>query len=483
MMAGNQLNKPSKSDELSIQLLISGKNDWTDNDATFSLNDLAYRAEGNANLVLSIGRRRQILRLLKVVKECNGCVVGSNELEKLQQSLAYVKSFTLLLADEFTVMPQIAEVIISDYDAFNRWLLPYRPEERTLKEVRCRYGLLYPDVAFMPHRLLLNKSSELWNGNQDTFCIEIKPKQGWTLRECNPNPFPGIDVNGIDKCRYCAMQYWKLNGGKIQRVSQYCPIDLFSGYSNRMRKAIRGLLDEPQNNFRLCKNGQLIFDNETESSAIHSIVADIFKHRPSVTLDDFVDLIVAILVKDFHELEESDGVASSKTHNNDRRCIEPTKNALPANCILKQILDVQLLSKSYVWSIDDFRETHSNAPSSQCVNNGFTKRVVDATSNSRSIRENFFENLSKTQCYTFGATALDCSIMLTFQWICDTDTDSITDNVRKHIISNGRDKFLVNATVVDVDPKTPEHFVKYIKQTNASHQAYRDYVLLSNSAN
>lgn len=50
---------------------------------------------------------------------------------------------------------------------------------------------------------------------------------------------------------------------------------------------------------------------------------------------------------------------------------------------------------------------------------------------------------------------------------------SITDNVRKHIISHGRDKFLVNATVVDVDPKTPEHYVKYIKQTNASHRAYR----------
>lgn len=66
-MAGNQLNKPSKSDELSIQLLISGNNGWTD-DATFSLNGLAYRAEGNANLVLSINQRRQILRLPKIAK-------------------------------------------------------------------------------------------------------------------------------------------------------------------------------------------------------------------------------------------------------------------------------------------------------------------------------------------------------------------------------------------------------------------------------
>lgn len=33
----------------------------------------------------------------------------------------------LLLPDEFKIIPQITEVIVSDYDAFNRWLLPYRP--------------------------------------------------------------------------------------------------------------------------------------------------------------------------------------------------------------------------------------------------------------------------------------------------------------------------------------------------------------------
>lgn len=66
MARNNQLNNPSKSDEFSIKLLISGINDWTD--ATFNSNSLAYRAEGNANLVLSINERRQILRLLKIVK-------------------------------------------------------------------------------------------------------------------------------------------------------------------------------------------------------------------------------------------------------------------------------------------------------------------------------------------------------------------------------------------------------------------------------
>lgn len=66
MMTRNQLNNPSKSDELSIKLLISGINEWTD--TTFNVNSIAYRAEGNANLVLSIIERRHILRLLKIVK-------------------------------------------------------------------------------------------------------------------------------------------------------------------------------------------------------------------------------------------------------------------------------------------------------------------------------------------------------------------------------------------------------------------------------
>lgn len=67
-------------------------------------------------------------------------------------------------------------------------------------------------------------------------------------------------------------------------MSHYCPIDLFSGYCNRMRKAIYGLIEVPQNNFRLLKNGQVIFDNKTEPSTMNSIVDDIFRDRPIAKL-------------------------------------------------------------------------------------------------------------------------------------------------------------------------------------------------------
>lgn len=46
-------------------------------------------------------------------------------------------------------------------------------EERTGKEVRCRYGLLYPDVAYMPDRLLFNETNEQVGFQQDTFMVAI----------------------------------------------------------------------------------------------------------------------------------------------------------------------------------------------------------------------------------------------------------------------------------------------------------------------
>ncbi|KAJ6598784.1 Inositol-pentakisphosphate 2-kinase, partial [Pseudolycoriella hygida] len=192
-------------------------------------------------------------------------------------------------------------------------------EERRVKEVRCKYGLLYPDVAYLPKSLNQNQFENMTK--KDTFCIEIKPKQGWTLVKCNPNPFPDIHLTNIDKCRYCAMQHWKVikylrskkttqkrfffkwqkKEGKIRKISRFCPIDLFSGYPNRMKKAINGLIEEPQNNFRICKNGEFIFDNKTEPNAINSIIKDIFGN-PLASRDDFVELLRLILIKEFNEI-------------------------------------------------------------------------------------------------------------------------------------------------------------------------------------
>ncbi len=61
-----------------------------------------------------------------------------------------------------------------------------------------------------------------------------------------------------------------------------------------MRRAIDGLIKEPQNNFRLCKNGEMIrLNDKTEQSKIDSIVADIFKDQASAKLyESFYDRVL-----------------------------------------------------------------------------------------------------------------------------------------------------------------------------------------------
>uniref|UniRef100_S4RD21 Inositol-pentakisphosphate 2-kinase n=1 Tax=Petromyzon marinus TaxID=7757 RepID=S4RD21_PETMA len=68
-------------------------------------------------------------------------------------------------------------------------------------------------------------------------------------------------------CRYCMQQYLKVANGKCRQVSDYCPLDLYSGDGSRMSFAIRSLMKNSQNNFRVFKNGTLIFGCRDEQSA------------------------------------------------------------------------------------------------------------------------------------------------------------------------------------------------------------------------
>ncbi|XP_022658672.1 uncharacterized protein LOC111249289 isoform X2 [Varroa destructor] len=63
-------------------------------------------------------------------------------------------------------------------------------------------------------------------------------------------------------CRFHMVQHHKLRQGRIQHISNYCPLDLFSGCPERMKSAILELLHNPQNNLRLFRNRRLIFGGE-----------------------------------------------------------------------------------------------------------------------------------------------------------------------------------------------------------------------------
>lgn len=69
---------------------------------------------------------------------------------------------------------------------------------------------------------------------QNTLAIELKPKQGWNICALQDEwllELLGISKELRNKCRFCAMQYLKVQEHQTHSISKYCPMDLFSGYN------------------------------------------------------------------------------------------------------------------------------------------------------------------------------------------------------------------------------------------------------------
>lgn len=61
-------------------------------------------------------------------------------------------------------------------------------------------------------------------------------------------------LTGNEQCKYSHFQLLKLQNNTYDRISAYCPVDLFSGSKKRMQKAIKALISDPQNNFRVFRS-------------------------------------------------------------------------------------------------------------------------------------------------------------------------------------------------------------------------------------
>ena len=117
-----------------------------------------------------------------------------------------------------------------------------------------QFSELVENVSYIP-----NSS---FDGKQTLYSFELKPKWGsfpkyggdFDLHLRCRHPMKPVEQI---MCRHCIQQYQKLRSGKVVEVSQFCPIQLFGEPANQL-KALCALLQTPQNNLILRKDGQRV---------------------------------------------------------------------------------------------------------------------------------------------------------------------------------------------------------------------------------
>ncbi|XP_075227368.1 inositol phosphate kinase 1 [Lycorma delicatula] len=299
---------------------------------------------------------------------------------------------------------------------------------------------------------------ELDNRKNSVFCVEIKPKQGWIPFMDRYNP----------KCTFCLNQYLKLSKGSVEKISQYCPLDLFSGNESRMKSAIKNLLATPQNNLKLFKDGVLVYSDDIKTD-LFLILKEFFKTSKHFTADDnlekltdkFCHLVFNALTTDLTDSEKlpiiedvsitfkekdikpreipSSPIITFSTPILDWHSCDWTSQLLPSDCILDRILKIQQLENSGADAV--YRLYKTNYP--QETDYEYVSKLCDHPEG--------ILKLDPVQRYLLATTAKDCSILIAFQRISSDNCNIIR---RTHIMKDVDGiNYAWNIGISDLDPK------------------------------
>ena len=281
---------------------------------------------------------------------------------------------------------------------------------------------IVPDYCYIHH---VERPLVGVDAHHPTLTIEIKPKWAVKPNDARPTRESGDSASHNRKamrCRYCMHQHLKHAEGKIDKRSEYCPLDLFSGDSERIRRALLALYAHPQNNMRVFVDGEDTVD--IQQAVLKLLCTD---GPGSKTEDVFVDLLSRVLM-------ESDVLGRLKQH---QRSLD--------------VLDVEgafhlfhHLQEDNINSVRDLTKWH-----------GALERYLNGEESS---------DTDKLVMFLMAATLKDLSLMVVIRRY--TEHPRRTDTVRV-----GGIDFEYTIKLVDVDPKPVDKIPHYysLNQRIVSH--------------
>ncbi|XP_056693308.1 inositol-pentakisphosphate 2-kinase isoform X2 [Spinacia oleracea] len=394
--------------------------------------DWSYRGEGAVNLVLAYTGSSptfsgKIIRVQKVVKNGSmeetersvlskhesilwkdaGSIVTSPNKEIAEQM--YVQSVMIpLLGSEF-VDPGVRILVSRGFlESVERDSLSKRPGSRVkAANVDCCADsvMLMSDHSVFPQ-----------GASKGAPCItvEIKPKCGFL-----PSSSFMADENAIKKnaTRFKMHQVLKLQQLKVQQLSKYDPLDLFSASRDRIHEAINALFATPQNNLRVFLNGSLIYGDLGGTK--------------------------------FDEIEAFEDHLKSFIHeeNGLRSFVHLIGEAILKLGVLDRLLEIQKLDKIDVEGVIHAYYDIVSQPCKLCKKFGENQQSGKYSS-LHSIPVD--ESLKIVRDYLIAATAKDCSLMISFRPREDDDPES---HYRTICLGSTKQRFDVKAYFIDLDMK------------------------------
>ncbi|XP_031399085.1 inositol-pentakisphosphate 2-kinase-like isoform X2 [Punica granatum] len=401
--------------------------------------DWVYRGEGAANIVVaytgsSPALAGKVLRIQKVPeKESNfihGSAFSANERLLWKDHKELVLSPTRDMAAQLYLEHVMSPLLGSKHvdageflEAVEENINGRRPVWRinAAKVNRdCKHALLLSDHSCFPRGIM---------NDEPCISIEIKPKCGFL-----PSSRYIAKRNAIKRSitRFKMHQALKFHDKEVSKISDYDPLDLFSGSKDRMYKALKALYDTPQNNFRVFMDGSLILGDLGGS-------ADSTTRVIGENLEDVLKSII----------QADDGLRT-------RRFLELIIEAVRKSGVLDRLLDVQKLD---TYNIEGAIHAYYNIVSRPCIvckelgeDGWFHKRN---SLHSLSLEE----SLKIVKDFLISATVKDCSLMICFR-PRGAASDSSFSSV--HLESTGQ-FFDYKAFFIDLDLKPLDKMEHYYK--------------------
>ena len=189
---------------------------------------------------------------------------------------------------------------------------------------------------------------------------------------------------------------------QIAQVSEYDPLDLFSGSKKEIHKAVKALFTTPQNNFRVFLNGSLIYGGLGGGTGSTSLIVG----------EEFEDLLKCVIQADIGMRTES--------------FLQLVTEAVSKSGVLDRLLEVQKLD---IFDIEGAIHAYYDIVSKPCrVCRDLGEDIASHRFSSlHSIPSD--ESLKIVRDYLIAATAKDCSLIISFAPRKDGDAASPYDNI------------------------------------------------------